>query len=342
MSILRKDPVSNGWVIIAEERALRPHDFVEPPAPVGDPATCPFCEGHERLTPHEITALRPGGGPPDGPGWRVRVIPNKYAALRVEGDLERRGVGMYDEMRGVGAHEVVIETPDHAGRMHSYDEAHLADVVRVCHGRVCDLSRDTRFRYTQIFRNFGRRAGASLDHPHTQIIALPMVPRWVKEELTCARMHWERTERCLFCDIANQERRDGERLVFENDQFVAFEPFAAKFPFETWILPRRHEADFRRVPGDTVLALAQTLRETLRALARALADPPYNLILHSAPFSAHEAELLANTEADYHWHIEIIPRLTVQAGFEWGTGCHINPVAPETAARALREAQGLG
>jgi UDPglucose--hexose-1-phosphate uridylyltransferase len=338
MSVLRKDPVTNGWVIIAEERAQRPSDFIATPPPSSDPGKCPFCGGNERLTPPEIRAVRPGGGPPNSPGWQVRVIPNKYAALRVEGDLDRRGVGMYDEMNGVGAHEVLIESPEHGGRMYSYSDEHLAAIGRSARERFVDLSRDQRFRYIQIFRNFGVKAGASLDHPHIQIIALPIVPRWVKEELTCARMHWERTERCVFCDIVNQERQDGDRLVFENDQFVAFEPFAAKFPFETWLIPKRHQPDFREVPGEDLFGLMEALRETLRALALGLADPPYNLVLHSAPFSAQEAELLANTAVDYHWHVEIIPRLTMMGGFEWGTGFHINTTAPETAAHFLREA----
>ncbi len=337
MSILRKDPITNGWVIIAEERALRPQDLGgESPAFI-DPAKCPFCPGNERLTPPEIRAVRDGGAP-NAPGWRMRVVPNKFAALRVEGELDRRGLGMYDEMSGIGAHEVVIESPEHRQRLWQFGDDQFTALARVCHERVCDLSRDIRFRYIQIFRNFGARAGASLEHPHTQIIALPIVPRWVKEELACAREHWMRTERCVFCDIVHQEQRDGERLVHDNEHFLAFEPFASKFPFETWIIPKRHEADFRRAGGDILPALADTLRRTLTALARALADPPYNLMLHSAPFSAHEAELIANTPNDYHWHIEIIPRLTVPGGFEWGTGFHINPTRPETAATFLRQA----
>jgi len=240
-------------------------------------------------------------------------------------------------MNGVGAHEVLIESRNHHDRMHTLSDEQMAAVLRLWHGRVCDLSRDIRFRYIQIFRNFGPRAGASLEHPHSQIMALPIVPRWVKEELTCAKTHWERTERCVFCDIIDQERRDGDRLVFENDRFIAFCPFAAKFPFETWIMPRNHGADVRALHSEEIVPLGDVLRRTLGAIADSLSEPPYNLILHSAPFSAHEAELIANTPQDYHWHIEIIPRLTVQAGFEWGTGFHINPVPPEQAAAHLRE-----
>jgi UDPglucose--hexose-1-phosphate uridylyltransferase len=334
MSVLRKDPVTNGWVIIAEERAMRPVDFKPSEPPQTDPARCPFCPGNEHLTPGAIRTINGSDG-----DWSVRVIPNKFAALRVEGDLDRRGVGLYSEMNGIGAHEVVIESPEHGQRMHSFTDEQLIAIARVCHERVIDLSRDQRFRYVQIFRNFGPKAGASLEHPHTQIIALPIVPRWVKEELACAREHWQRTERCVFCDIVAQERGDGERSVYENEHFMAFMPFASKFPFETWILPKTHRADFRLAESGELQCLADSLRQTLKLLALGLADPPYNLMLHSAPFSAHDSELLANTANDYHWHIEIIPRLTIPGGFEWGTGFHINPTSPEAAARFLREAQ---
>jgi UDPglucose--hexose-1-phosphate uridylyltransferase len=338
MPTLRKDPVSNTWVIIAEERGLRPNDFGTPPPQAADGGVCPFCEGNEHLTPPEIRALRPEGSEPNGPGWRARVVPNRYAALQVEGELRRRPVGIYDEMNGIGAHEVVIETPDHGSRMHEYSEKQMSYLLSVCHERVCDLSRDQRFRYVQIFRNHGHRAGASLEHPHTQVMALPIVPRWVKEELACAKVHWERTERSVFADIVEQERTDGHRLIFENEDFVVFEPFASLFPFETWVVPRRHEADIRQVGGEELRQLARALLEALRALAVALNDPPYNLVLHSAPFSAHDSELIANSAKEYRWHIEIIPRLTVTGGFEWGTGFHINPISPERAGDYLRQA----
>jgi UDPglucose--hexose-1-phosphate uridylyltransferase len=324
-------------VIIAEDRALRPSDYQVASDPHNEVTNCPFCPGKEHLTPPEIRAVRDGGRPNDS-NWNVRVIPNKYAALRVEGVLSRRAAGIYDEMNGIGAHEVVIETPNHHARMHEYTEAQMESLLRVCHERVVDLSRDLRMRHVQLFRNHGPGSGASLSHPHTQIIALPMVPSWVKRELICAKEHWDRTERCLFADIVDQERRDGDRMVCENDRFIAFEPFASKFPFETWIVPKEQRADVREVNRSDLAALAQIMRDSLRALAIALNDPPYNLMLFSAPFSAHDAELVANTAADYRWHIEIIPRLTIPGGFEWATGCHINPTPPEAAGEYLRKA----
>lgn len=340
MSLLRKDPVSDCWVIIAEERINRPGaDRTEKPIPT-DPSDCPFCPGHEDQTPIEIRALRPDGMSPNTDEWSIRVIPNKYAALQTEGDVDRRGIGLYSEMNGIGAHEVVIDSPIHDAQLHEMSDQHLTDLIGVYHERVCDLSRDPRFRYIQIFRNFGIRAGASIDHPHTQIMALPIVPRWVKEELHSAKDHWERTERCLFCDIINQEKESGERVVHENDDFLSFNPFASKFPYETWIFPKAHCADVRELTGATTPSLIDALRSTLGALAHSLDNPPYNMVLHSAPFAVQDSTLLANTAADYHWHIEIIPRLTTPGGFEWGTGFHINPVAPETASVVLRQTLG--
>jgi UDPglucose--hexose-1-phosphate uridylyltransferase len=170
------------------------------------------------------------------------------------------------------------------------------------------------------------------------LIALPITPRWVKEELGCSKAHWESKERCLFCDILRQETRDGSRVVFQNDLFLSFAPFASKFPFETWIMPKRHRAEFKDIADDELGPLAESLRQTLRALERALDDPPYNFIIHSAPrlSPGKYAKAAVSIERDYHWHIEVIPRVTRTAGFEWGTGFYINPIAPEEAADYLR------
>ncbi|MCX7013203.1 MAG: DUF4931 domain-containing protein [Candidatus Sumerlaeota bacterium] len=340
MSILRKDPVSSGWVIMAEDRAIRPHDTKSPEVVRSDSANCPFCEGKEGVTPPEIVAYRGAGSPPNGPKWRVRTIPNKFAALRIEGDLERRGEGMYDAMNGIGAHEVIIETPNHMGRMGEYPVESLAEILRMYRDRVRDLYQDERFRYIQVFRNYGSIAGASLSHPHSQLIAIPITPRWVKEELICSKEHWQTKERCIFCDILRQEESDAERVVFKNDRFVSFAPYASKFPFETWILPRRHNSEFRNIEDSELRPLAEALGGTLWALQQALDDPPFNYIIHSAPRISMDryAKSALSIDKDYHWHIEIIPRTTRMAGFEWGTGFYINPTMPEAAAEYLRTA----
>jgi UDPglucose--hexose-1-phosphate uridylyltransferase len=337
MSILRKDPVSGGWVIMAEDRSRRPPDFKPVHlAPLEPGHFCPFCEGNESATLSEILALRSQGTGANSPGWSLRVVPNKFAVMRIEGDLNRTGDGIYDLMNGVGAHEVVIESPRHDAAMGDYSQAKMAAIIQAYRSRVIDLNRDQRFKYIQIFRNFGSSAGAMLDHPHSQIIALPIIPRWVKEELVNAREHYDYKERCLFCDIVNQELKDRSRIVYENVAFVAMTPFAAKFPFETWILPKAHNHDFRCLADGDVGPLAEALRHTLYGIQLALECPPLNFIIHSAPRLTSQP-IGSGLEREYHWHIEIIPRVTRMAGFEWGTGFYINPTLPEKAADFLRK-----
>jgi len=339
VSRLRKDPVSNGWVIMAEERGARPSDFAhERPARRGGGDSCPFCAGNESKTPPEIVAYRPPNSAPNSPGWSLRTIPNKFAALRIEGDLDRHGEGIYDEMNGVGAHEVIVETSDHDAHMGYYTRGKMQEILRMYIDRYQDLFNDQRFRYIQVFRNYGLGAGASLEHPHSQVIALPITPRWVKEELTNALAYFRLKERCLFCDIIYQETHERERVVFENNSFVTIEPFASKFPFETWLFPKEHSHDFSLTTDEQLKDLAQALQRTLYAIAECLNDPPLNYIIHSAP-RLPEWEVssqVITVEMDYHWHIEIFPRITHMAGFEWGTGFYINPMAPERAAAELR------
>ncbi|OPZ06210.1 MAG: Galactose-1-phosphate uridylyltransferase [candidate division BRC1 bacterium ADurb.BinA364] len=269
----------------------------------------------------------------------MRAIPNQYAALRIEGEQDRRADGIYDLMNGIGAHEVIVETPDHDAHIAEYPAGKTIEVLTMYRDRARDLQGDQRFRYIQLFRNHGMSAGAPISHPHSQLIALPITPRWVKEELVCAKSHWQSKERCLFCDILRQEERDGSRIVWQNGDFLSFAPFAAKFPFETWILPRRHSCEFNRTEDRELGPLAETICNTLWAIRAALNDPPFNYIIHSAPRLTPDryAAGAISIEKDYHWHIEVIPRVTRMAGFEWGTGFYINPTLPETAAAYLRE-----
>jgi UDPglucose--hexose-1-phosphate uridylyltransferase len=327
---LRKDPITGRWVIIATDRARRPSDFSHEPVPPASAQFCPFCYGNEQKTPPEILAYR-RDGPPNSPGWSVRVVPNKFPVLGIEGELNRQGDGMFDRMNGIGAHEVIIETPDHNATMAEMPEKQVEEVLYAFRDRVLDLKRDRRFRYIVIFKNFGEAAGASLEHPHSQLIALPVIPKRVKEELDGAKLYFDFKERCVYCDIIRQEEASGVRLVIETERFVALEPYAPRFPFETWILPRRHETHFADSDPATLQNLAWVLRATLRKMDRVLEHPAYNFILHSAP--VQESDL-----AYYHWHFEIIPKLTKVAGFEWGTGFYINPTPPEESAKFLREA----
>ncbi|MEN6627832.1 MAG: galactose-1-phosphate uridylyltransferase [Candidatus Sumerlaeia bacterium] len=337
MSMLRKDPVSGGWVIMAREviprpPALQPINETE----TTSEASCPFCEGNERMTPPEIWADRAGGMGKNGRGWQLRVIPNKFALLRIEGEVTRSGEGIYDMVNGVGAHEVIIESPRHNARMAHYKQARMESVVRTWRDRMNDLYRDQRFRYVQIFRNYGQSAGSRIFHAHSQIMALPITPRWIADEMRSTHEYYEYKERCLFCDIIQQEIKANTRVVAINEGFIAIEPFAARFPFETWILPRRHSHDFQFLTDGEIPALAAIMKQALGSIEQALQNPPFNLVIHSAP-QAKPTDSSGLSARQYHWHMEIIPRLTTVAGFEWGTGFHVNPTLPEEAADFLKQ-----
>jgi UDPglucose--hexose-1-phosphate uridylyltransferase len=328
---LRKDPVTGRWVIISSDRSKRPNDFRLETASVIGAEHCPFCVGHEAMTPPEVLAFR-NGSAPNGPGWDLRVVPNKYPALQVEGNLDREGEGLFDRMNGIGAHEVIIETPDHPKMLAAMSEPEIERVLWAVRERIVDLKRDIRFRYVLAFKNHGAAAGATLEHSHSQVIALPIVPDFVREELDGAKRHYKAKERCVFCDIIRQEIASGQRVIQENADTVALAPYAPRFPFETWILPRNHGARFEEAPRQVYESLARMLKSVLSRMNRALESPPYNLIVHNSPFSEQVTDF-------YHWHVELMPKLTRTAGFEWGTGFYINPTAPEEAAQVLRDAK---
>ena len=331
MPELRKDPISGGWVIIAVERGKRPTDFASPPVQRRKGGFCPFCPGNEYTTPSEIMAFRPSSTEPNTPGWTLRVMSNKFPALQIYGDLSRSGEGMFDKMNGVGAHEVVVETPDHQLSLASMSLKAVEDVLWAYYLRLSDLKKDSRFKYVLIFKNEGDEAGASLEHSHSQLIALPIVPKLVKEEVDSSRHYFEFKERCIFCDVINQEMEDGKRVIYENSGYLVIAPFAPRAPFETWILPKKHESVFNP-PHKSFSALADALQRVLKQMDRILDTPPYNFIIHTSPFTDEINEY-------YHWHIELTPKLTNIAGFEWGSGFYINPTLPEEAARFMREAK---
>ena len=328
MPELRRDPIVGRWVIIAPERAQRPMDFPRAAIPdAGGP--CPFCPGNEGHTPPEVLAYR-SEGPPNGPGWTVRVFPNRYPALRIEGSLDREGDGIYDRMNGIGAHEVIVDSPDHARSMAELDASELEAVLRVFRDRMLDLRQDARLRSIMVFKNHGQAAGATLAHSHSQLIALPILPRHVTAEMAGARAYFDQKERCIYCDIVRQERREGVRIVVENSEFLAVAPWAPRAPFESWILPKGHGSGFEEISRSQIEGLALALRETLKRIDAALGRPPYNLILHTGPLNERGMP-------SYHWHLEIMPILGRVGGFEWGSGFYINPTPPEEAAAFLRQ-----
>ena len=334
MPELRKDPVTDRWVIISADRARRPSDFSREPVPVPTAiSSCPLCPGHESRTPPEVLAYRNGSGA-NQPGWQVRVVPNKYPVLEIHGELTREGEGLFDKMQGVGAHEVIVETPDHSKSLGDLSEKQIEDVLHAFRDRILDLKRDFRLRYILLFKNHGAAAGATMEHSHSQLIALPVVPKRVIEEMEGSKRYYDFKERCVFCDIIRQERRDPVRVVSESERFQVLEPYAPRFPFETWILPRQHASHFETADPAQLQDLSWVLRSTLRKIDKVLERPPYNFVLHTAPVQD-------SPMAHYHWHIELMPKVTKVAGFERGTGFYINPSPPEEAAQFLREA-GLG
>jgi UDPglucose--hexose-1-phosphate uridylyltransferase len=328
---LRKDPITGRWVLIATDRAKRPGDFSREASVLHGPENCPLCAHHEHKTPPEILAYRIGGNPNE-PGWTLRVVPHKFPALRIEGELTREGEGLYDKMNGVGAHEIIIESPDHVVSLGDLSDKRVEDLFWAFRDRINDLKKDHRLRYAILFKNHGESAGASLEHTHSQLIALPVVPNGVQQELEGARRYFEFKDRCVYCDIVRQELDSSTRLILETEQFVVIAPYASRYPFETWILPRHHDSHFENAQIATIQGLGAVLRTVVRKFDKVLERPAYNMVVHNAPLQEPPME-------HFHWYIELVPKLTRVGGFELGTGFHVNPTPPEEAASYLKQAR---
>jgi len=334
MSSLRQDPTTNEWVIVAPDRKRREMQFKEEVRHLILPEfsdVCPFCPGHEDKSPDVILSF------PEkrkkGEGWKVLVLPNKYPALRPEGSLERRQDGWFRRsMDGVGKHEVIVETPLHNRFISQMDYSEVEDIIWVLQERYDELSTDPRFALIMIFQNHGGTAGTSLIHPHSQIIATPVVPAEIRQKLEVATNYYDDSGRCVYIDIVVDELAAGDRIVAESDGFVVFQPFASRYPYETWIAPREHCASFGQATDDQLKELARVLRDTLRRLYILLNDPDYNLVIHTSPLGDENKQY-------YLWHIQIVPRLTTPAGFEMGSGMNINTAFPEETAAQLRKVE---
>ena len=339
MPELRRDPVLGRWIIISKERRKRPTDFLVEPVQ-GSGGFCPLCPGNESFTPPEVYAFRYRNSVSNAPDWQVRVVPNKFPVLRIEGELNQRAEGLYRAMRGIGAHEVIIETVEHQHTIAHLGVAEIAEVLKAYRSRLIDLRKDLRFRYLQIFKNHGVEAGAPMPHSHSQLMAVPITPPVIRSELNSCRAHYHTTGRCLICDILAQEIADGRRVIFNDGRFIVLAPYASCFPFELKLLPIQHNHDFALQDDEELMACARALQEMLRRLFKLLEDPPYNFILHTAPPINAQPPKPGYWETlpqDYHWHIELVPRLNQIAGFEWGSGFFINPLPPEDAANFLRD-----
>ncbi len=295
-----------------------------------------FCEGNEGETPPEIFAFREKGTTENSPGWKVRVVANKYPALKMEErEIILKEAGMFKKMNGLGAHEVIIETPHHHKDFDNLSVDNIVLILKTYRKRYLDLSKDKRIKYILIFKNYGIDGGASLEHPHSQLIGTPIIPKRVKEELNGAKEYFDHNGRCIFCDYIKQEIESKDRLIKETEKYVAISPFAARFPFETWILPKYHNAYYEKINDNDILSLARIMKEILSKIKKKLNNPPYNFIIHTAPSKEFSTREWSDLDKKYHWHIEIIPRLTKIAGFEWGTGFYINTTSPEEAAGIL-------
>ena len=329
MPQLRKDPVSNRWVVINIESPQKASDFKSAPHEKTS-KTCPFCPGNEAMTPTEIARYEKRSRA----GWQIRVVPNKFPALRIEEKPEKSAVGIYDKLGGFGAHEVIIENPDHSKDIADLAVEDVQLLLRVYRDRCIDLKKDARLHYVLIFKNYGVDAGASLEHPHSQLIALPVVPSRVQGEVKGAMRHFDYTDRCVYCDMLGQERSAKRLGIYAQGGYAAVAPFASRFPFETWILPTAHETYFENTSDEGLAALADVLKTTLLKIKNALGDPSYNFMIHTHPMHAKEQDC-------FHWHIEIIPHLTEVSGFELGTGFYLNPTTPELAAETLRNTSAV-
>jgi UDPglucose--hexose-1-phosphate uridylyltransferase len=345
MSELRKDPFLDRWVIIAPERDRPPRVAAAgTPVPPSDPARdCPFCPGNEHLTSHEIAALRRGGSKPGAP-WSVRVFPHREPALRIEGHLEPRSSGHFEQLRGLGAHEVVVETPHHDVGWADLSAEDLLAVLRTWQERQRDLFRDGRLEHVLVYKlhDPAGRVGASrgtVHHAHSHVIGLPVTPREVQDRIQRAVEHHRRTRRCLVCDLLDQTIEQADRVVAADEHTVVLAPWASRFPFELRVLPRRHRHAFIDVGQDELASLARQLVDACGRLRMALDDPPFDLTLHAAPnprpLRPHPFPVEALPLA-WHWHIDLVPRILPHDGSVHATGMHVNPTPPEAAAAYLR------
>jgi UDPglucose--hexose-1-phosphate uridylyltransferase len=326
---LRTDPITGRTMAIDLGPFTRRSDFdLEPPRLEDPPSQCPLCEGREAEAGPEILAWREGG-PANVPGWSVRVIANRNPMLKIEGSLDVRAGGLFESRDGLGAHEIIIETPMHDQPLQMLETDRLWRVLWAWRTRLRDLKRDSRFVSAVVFKNHGRAAGARLDHAHSQLTALPLIPPVLAEQLRGCARHLSVSGRCVFCDLTAQELRDGRRVISDHDAILAIAPYASRVPFEIWLTPRDHSPRFEDASDALLEVLATHFRAVMSRIDWALERPSYNLVLHTAPFSGE-------ADAAFHWRLEILPRVTRYSGLEWATGMHRNPVSPEEAVRVLK------
>jgi UDPglucose--hexose-1-phosphate uridylyltransferase len=331
MSEIRRDPLRGHWTIIAHARAKRPSDFSRSAHATERGKACPFCPGNERLTPDEVMAVRPSDDPANHAGWSIRVIPNKYPAVYADlAEARLETGGLFERVPALGAHELVILTPEHDRGFAQISVDHWDRVLAVCQHRMHQLWQEANTQHVALFLNHGPAAGASREHPHLQIVSAP-VSAPVSDRMHAAlKAHYKARQTCMVCDIVSAEVDQKVRIVEKDKTYITIAPFASRLPYELWVIPRAHRATFLSVPAGDRRRFAAHLRTVFGRLTKQLGNVPFNAILHSA------RPQTANPRAPFHWHFEIAPRLSELAGLEWGSGAHINPVAPEAAAAQLK------
>lgn len=329
MPEMRKNPLTGKWVILAPERAHRPHGFSH--KHIEHRHDCHFCYGNEHSTPKEVLAYDRENDLPNSPGWDLRVVSNKFPAVDMQKHFsENHNNSMEVSAYAEGKSEVVIETPHHSKNMAHYSLKQIELVLKSYKERYIALSQEKHIKYVTIFKNNGKKAGASIPHAHSQIIGIPIIPPLIEQELSLAENHYKEKGNCIYCDMISLELKEKSRIVFENDEFISFMPYAAKAPFETWILPKFHSESFEKLNDSQIKNLAEVWKVVLYKLHEALENAPYNYFIHTSP--VHE-----NTGSYYHWHVEIIPRTTTPAGFELATGIFINISTPEENVKILEK-----
>ncbi|TAN42192.1 MAG: galactose-1-phosphate uridylyltransferase [Nitrospirae bacterium] len=332
---LRKDPLLGRWVAVLG-KSKTPAEYQLPPHEQPE-TSCILCQGRESEAPGEIMSLRAPGSDAAAKKWSTRVIPNFAPIFQVEGDLGRRGDGMYDKMNSIGANEIIIESPEHNSSPEDMGLDQMTRVITTYRERMSDLEKDPRLRYTLIYKNAGRDAGAVFSHPISHLASTPVIPKRVKEELDGAKQYFAYKERCLFCDLIREEMRVGSRVILETRHFLAFCPYASKFPFEIWILPKQHQCAFQDIRPEETEDMALMLSSVLKKLKTLFPGLSFNYFIHSAPNRVPRKDHWHTLGEDFHWHLEIMPRFLKTSGFEWGSGFYILPTSPEDASKYLRE-----
>ncbi|MCX7990828.1 MAG: galactose-1-phosphate uridylyltransferase [Proteobacteria bacterium] len=337
MKEIRKDIFTGQWVVFNTDLKERMVNFwLKREFNVPKLATCSFCEGKENETPPETLAYRRSGTIPNGPGWWIRTFKNKDSALIPDEELDRRPVGIYDMVTGYGVQEIIVETPEHRTQLEELPFNQVRDVLWSFKERISSLKANKGFKYVLVFKNFGLGTFGSMEHSHSQILATPIMPRKIKDELIQAKLYYSDKERCIFCDVIKQEIRQKERVIYETEHFVVIAPYASNSPYEMFIFPRVHSALYEDITPTLANDLTDTLIITLKKLSKVLSAPPYTLVIHTAPNFVPRPGYWGTVQYDYHWHIEISPRLFRLSGLEWGTGFFFNPIMPEEASIELK------